>query len=486
MQKFNTAESPPQRLTQGLRPSNATVPRITPQARHYAVKELARRAGVTREFFQTWQIEVRTDRTSVSLGPETKRTIHFQHAEETSCTDIACGSISVARAAWLNAPHDSLAQPDLVLPFCNSNLNPGRRAPLYQQTSDDTIVCRLDLLSSFLFTLSRLEETLFKTVDEHGRFPASASLALRHEYLDRPILDEHGLAFRQVLSSLLPAWRPQPRILRFKLTHDIDDIGIPFEFRASIGHSLKRQRPFATLRDFLALSTAVEPAELALIRRLAAISEARGLHSAFYWKASPRGPYDSGYDPAQKKVRRVIDFLRERGFEMGVHPGYQTFGDRLALSSEVARLRETLGVTSPGGRQHYLRWSPETWLDWEACGLSYDSSLGFADQFGFRAGTAFPYRPWCLRDNRELHLIELPLILMDCTPVKYMNLDQAEGLERIKVLVQRTAQTGGVFTLLWHNTPLLEPAYDGWYEPILDLLVGAQSYSVPANAELLW
>ena len=31
---------------------------ITPEGRLYALKELARRSGVTREFFRTWKIEI--------------------------------------------------------------------------------------------------------------------------------------------------------------------------------------------------------------------------------------------------------------------------------------------------------------------------------------------------------------------------------------------------------------------------------------------
>ena len=30
--------------------------RITPQARYYAIGELCRRAGITREFFRTWKV----------------------------------------------------------------------------------------------------------------------------------------------------------------------------------------------------------------------------------------------------------------------------------------------------------------------------------------------------------------------------------------------------------------------------------------------
>jgi hypothetical protein len=40
--------------------------------------------------------------------------------------------------------------------------------------------------------------------------------------------------------------------------------------------------------------------------------------------------------------------------------------------------------------------------------------------------------------------------------------------------------------MLWHNTPLLDPDYDGWYEAILNLLAGAKSFGVPASASNLW
>jgi hypothetical protein len=465
-------------------PVDSAILHITPAARRYATKELARRAGVSRDFFQKWQIEVKPDRTIVSLGAETTAKIHFLHTQEIVFEQFARRIFPVARAGWLDRPPDAGISPDLFLPFCESDQDPSQ--PLYERTCDGTIVCRLDLLSSFLFTLSRLEETLSKVRDEHDRFPASASIASRHNFLERPILDEHALAFEQVLSSLLPAWHPRPRKMRVKLTHDIDDVGIPFELRASVGHVLKRARPSAAVRDLLALLTSVEPAELALVHRLAAISKARGLHSAFYWKASPRGPHDSGYDPSSAKIRRVIDRLRDDGFELGVHPGYDTFGNRANLAAEVTLLRTALGAITPGGRQHYLRWSPETWLDWEACGLSYDSSLGFADQFGFRAGTAVPYRPWSLREDREINLIEVPLILMDCTPLKYMKLVREEALHRLQTLIQRIARTGGVFTLLWHNTPLLDSDYNGWYDSVLDLLAGVPSFDAVASSESIW
>lgn len=456
----------------------------TPEARKYAVKELARRAGVSRDFFDSWEITCTADRTTISLPPAGSRRVYFEHAPEKFFTQVTSGQFPVARAGYLRKPNGSPLAEDLILPFCESPLPPS--VPLFQTQADGSFLCRMDLLSSVLLTLSRVEENICKTRDEHGRFPASASLAARHEFLERPIVDECAMAFQQVLNALIPSWRPEPPGLRAKLTHDIDNVGIPIQPRATIGHTLKRRRPASTLRDLLATVSPIKPAELELVRKLAHISVSRRLHSSFYWKGSPRTPMDEGYDPFHPKIQRVILDLKQQGFEVGVHPGYYTFASRSELASEVERLRKALGRAYLGGRQHYLRWSPQTWEDWEACGLAYDSTVGFADQIGFRAGTSIPFRPWSFAMNRELNLIEIPLLLMDCTPVKYMGLRRAEGLERIRRCIQQVERVGGVFTMLWHNVPLMDPDYDGWYEPILDMLAGSKPFVVPENADGLW
>jgi hypothetical protein len=202
----------------------------------------------------------------------------------------------------------------------------------------------------------------------------------------------------------------------------------------------------------------------------------RGLDSALYWKASRRTPYDSGYDLGHPKVREVIRWAEAQGIEMGVHPAYDTFEAPEELKREVTRAREVLGNQPMGGRQHFLRWSPEQWEHWEKCGLVYDSTVGYARQVGFRAGTCIPYRPWSLRLNRELNLLEIPLIVMDGTLVEHRKLRLEESIETVNRLVSRVEMVGGVFTLLWHNSSLIGAGYNELYTPLLDRLPGASRY----------
>jgi hypothetical protein len=459
------------------------LPEITPASRRYALKELARRAGVSRAFFATWNIEVKPFETVVSFKEKPTARMRFLHGASAGLVQNLEATIPVARTALPFGFSLGDQAQDLILPFCSAS---SCRGALYESAADGNLHCRLDLLASIVLTLSRVEESLCAESDEHGRFPASCSVAFRENFLERPILDEHGLAFRQALTSFLPGWAPEPSSLRLKLTHDIDDVGIPFSFRTALSHTLKRHSPSASLRDIFAAGSPALPTELGLVCKLAEISRSRGLHSAFFWKASELTRYDSGYRLDHPKIRRVIESLRSNDFELGVHPGYETFLNSQNLAREVEALKASLGVTFPGGRQHYLRWKPQTWLDWETCGLRYDSSVGFAEQFGFRAGTAFPFRPWCWTEDRELNLVELPLVLMDCTPVKYMRIGLRPGLERIRALVRRLQKTGGVFTLLWHNAPLMDPDYESWYEEVLNLLDGLKPYDLPPTAADLW
>ena len=87
---------------------------------------------------------------------------------------------------------------------------------------------------------------------------------------------------------------------------------------------------------------------------------------------------------------------RRRGHEVGLHPSFCTYRDAARTQRGAARLlrvAEAEGVRQDewGGRQHFLRWTnPDTWRNWEAAGLDYDSTLAYARSSGFGPGRATP------------------------------------------------------------------------------------------------
>jgi len=445
-----------------------------PAAIRYAIQELARRAGVSKQLFSTWYVEFSAGHVDVYVAPGTTKRVRFPRAGAAQWAAIQRGHFTTASARWMTggSPAASLPQ-DLAIPFASAEEELG---PIFYKDSMCGYTCATDLPLSVLLTLSRFEETLPFTADTHGRFPSSSSMAVRNSFLHRPIVDEYGLAFEQVLADLLPNRKPAARTLRVKLSHDVDEIGIPFSFRGALAKAVKHRRPSLMLRDLAAPLFRSETAYQRELRLLVHASLQNRVNTAIYWKASTPGPFDTGYAIDDPHFHQFIAQFQELGIEMGIHPSYRTFESPELLRAEVERIRVVLKTYELGGRQDYLRWKPATWSAWDALNISYDCSLGYADNVGFRAGTCIPYRPWLWNEQREASLLEIPLIAMDSALRGYMGLSAGQASAQLRRLVERCASVGGVFTLAWHNTTMLHPDYAATYHSMLQLIAGSPNY----------
>jgi len=484
---------------------------ISKAARYWAFKELARRAGVSHDFFKSWTVEISPGATIIHLQPGTTKQIVFKNlSDDKNGDDLASSAFRTVRARWMSDPEEPIksAIPDLIVPFCERAEN--ERHPLFWQATADRIECFADLPASTLFTLCRVEETQARHLDVHSRFSASMSVACRDGFLDHPVVDEWGLAFAQAIEALVPGWRPKPRRLCAKISHDIDEVGLPaglwqiqrngngsplartgwmilpFDLRHAIKLSLEHRNPLRGAKQLLRTVAPGQPSCLELVRTVVRAAQEKGLDSAVYWKASRLGPFDSGYDPRHDRIHKMIQWLGEHSIENGVHPGYGTFGCPQELRAELQILRSVLGREPLGGRQHYLRWCPETWIDWENCGLAYDSTVAYADQVGFRAGTCVPYHPWLLSLDREARLLEIPLLVMDACLLESMRLRGDELLNAVSRLIHRCRVVGGVFTFLCHNTTLRDASFVREYEQILDMLIRSDRFDWQSSLTNEW
>ena len=120
-----------------------------------------------------------------------------------------------------------------------------------------------------------------------------------------------------------------------------------------------------------------------------------GASSTFFLLADHAHEFDGAAVESYERLRpRLVETLREDAAEVGLHGSYSAAEEPGRIAKEKARLEQLSGPVA-GQRYHYLRVDPHRNLaSLEAAGFSYDSSLGFGDAIGFRAGIAHPFRPW--------------------------------------------------------------------------------------------
>lgn len=322
-----------------------------------------------------------------------------------------------------------------------------------------------DLFGSAFFFLTRWEELVLPDRDRHGRFPASAAFAFRHQLLQRPVVDEYVDEFWHLLESHgwnRPRHRPAARLV---LSHDVDHPRLwdsPFGPWKTLAASLLRR---GDLREahFWWNNRRRDPFDS--FDWLMDLSEKNGLVSQFNFLGERPRHSDCWYALEHPFVKNLMEKIARRGHRIGFHPSYEAFENDAAFRAELDSLRRVSPLPVVSGRQHYLRFSvPQTWRGWAHAGLETDSTLGFAEAPGFRCGTCHSFPVFDVQARELLPLREQALVAMDVSFALYRQDTPRQASELLETLRSQVKKHGGEFTLLWHNSSLNDYFWQPWME----------------------
>lgn len=333
-----------------------------------------------------------------------------------------------------------------------------------------------DLVASAFFLLSLHEEWSSSVRDAFGRLPAAASLLGRLQLLHRPVVAEMALALRALLRAHGFAVAGGPRWNGHEsavcMTHDVDYVrkltpgliwrevvrnGLLNDRRASPHARWQRLREFAGFVD-----AARDPYRVSLLRLLDRERQ-HDVRATWFFKAGVTGRRDVRYGLQTAFLRSVFHRLADEGHEVGLHPSFNAHVDADIAARERDRLEAACRREVRVLRQHYLRFHyPRTWRMHTELGVEVDSTLGFADHEGFRAGMCHPFLPFDLERRRVLPLVEIPLLVMDGTLAFYRGMKVADARGVMLDLLDTVHAHEGAAVVLFHNTCDDAHEFPGW------------------------
>jgi hypothetical protein len=171
------------------------------------------------------------------------------------------------------------------------------------------------------------------------------------------------------------------------------------------------------------------------------------------------------------------------GCEVGLH-GIDAWRDGAAGSAEREAISRVSGQSTTGVRMHWLFWDDGAPERLEAAGFTYDSTFGYNDTVGFRAGTMQAFKPITAR-----HLLEMPLTIMDTALFypSYLNLTDEAAKHVVRPLVDDAERYGGALTINWHDRSLApERLWGGFYTDLVEGLKQRAAWFPPATQAAAW
>ena len=328
-----------------------------------------------------------------------------------------------------------------------------------------------DVFGASFYFISRYEEYLPFTADDHLRFPAEASLQYELGLLKTPVIDQWSIILKNLLLSKLTDLHFGSRKFEFIPTIDIDRA---YHFKSSgiIKNTARLIRAIAKgdterLSNIVNTGLGKRKDPFDTYQFLHQIHEKYGLSPIFFFLLSLKGDstHDVNIHPNDELLQQLIKDTAKVA-KIGIHPSYASNSNVVKVREEKALLDALLDKTIDISRQHYLKLHlPKTYLQLIKAGINHDYTMGYASQVGFRAGTCTPFFWYDLQLEKQSHLKVHPFAVMDATLLKYLKLLPNQANLLIKELIESVKMVDGTFYSLWHNESISETGnWKGWKE----------------------
>ncbi len=189
----------------------------------------------------------------------------------------------------------------------------------------------------------------------------------------------------------------------------------------------------------------------------------------------------SGYGAAD--IATEVRQLLSEGHEVGLH-GIDAWHDSSKGREEIEEIRRITGVQELGVRMHWLYFDQRSPALLEHLGVDYDSTVGYNEAVGYRAGTTQVYKPL-----EVARLLELPLHIMDTAlflPGR-QNLSSSQASKLVAAILDNADQLGGVVTINWHDRSIApERLWRDFYVTLIEELNRRGAWLATASETVQW
>lgn len=346
---------------------------------------------------------------------------------------------------------------------------------VFFQVRGDDYVLPFDPFAAAFYLVTRYEEYMPHKLDQHGRFPASESLAYKEDFLQVPLVNYYVKLVKTKLLEHYPELKFQPRKFKYKPTYDIDSAyayknkGLIRNIGGLGGELAKGE--FAAMGRRMRVLLGQEEDPFDTYEYLRNLHLKYKLNPNYFFLIGDYDEYDKNISVTITEFQELIKSIADHA-DVGIHPSYASNSDPKKLQKEIRRLNRILRRDIVISRQHFLMLRfPQTYNRLIEHDIAEDYTMGYASALGFRASMASSFYWYSLEQENKTKLKVYPFPIMDATLNYYLKLNPDEAIEAIEPIIDEVKNVNGLLISLWHNNSFCEEEeWTGWrrvYEAML-------------------
>jgi len=351
--------------------------------------------------------------------------------------------------------------------------------PTFFQAQSDSSM-GFDVFSASFYLVSRYEEYLPFVKDIHQRFQAENSLAYKHDFLQKPVINIWAKLLMQKIKQKYPDLEAISPTYNYISTIDIDNAFYYLEkgFVRSLAGFFSSlfsfdfngiQQRFAVL-----LGSKKDPYDTYATQLK--LQKEYNLKVIYFILLADYGLNDKSISFTKRKFQLLIKRLADYA-SIGIHPSYGSNTNFEKLTKEIKRLEGITKREVTKSRQHFLKLTlPETYNQLVDLGIRDDYTMGFASAIGFRASICSAFTFYNLDTETILPIKIHPFAVMDATLLYYLKLSAEQSIKQINQLIEEVKNVNGTFISLWHNDTFSNyKQWEGWQGVYTEMVKVAKS-----------
>jgi len=352
-----------------------------------------------------------------------------------------------------------------------------KNCPVFFQTSNDNAF-PYDIFAASFYLVSRYEEYLPHLKDDYNRFKAEESLAFKHNFLQKPVVNIWAKQLISVIQYKSPYLQIKSPSFKFISTIDIDNAylykgkgfvrSVAFLFKAFLRFDLE------VLKIAIAVGLMKRKDPYDTYSLQLNLQKKYNLDVRYFVLLGDYGLNDKNISHTNSNLQVLVKRLADLS-QVGIHPSYGSSINEKKLAVEVKRLEDIQKREVNCSRQHFLQLSfPKTYKRLLSTGITNDYSMGYASVLGFRAGIASSFTFYNLDMEQVLPIKVYPFAIVDDILKFNMKLNPDDVLSEVSIIINEVKQVDGTLISIWHNDTFGDVGvWKGWrnvYEEMVKLI----------------